>query len=480
MLILFAAPEAAPYAKTGGLADVAGSLPPALKRLGVDARLVMPFYRVVKEQNPPLRQIISSLEVPLGREKIKANVLEGSAVGGVPVYFIEREDFYDRPNLYGNSYGDYYDNLERFSFFSHAVLKLVEHLSIRPDCIHCNDWQTGLIPAIMKGPPYWFMDIRSVFTIHNLGYQGIFPVEKFYLTGLPKEHFFHPGGLEYWGNFCLLKSGIVYSDIVTTVSPTYAREIQSSEYGKGMEGLLANRRKSLHGIVNGVDDRVWNPGVDPLIPSKYSLDDMKGKRLCKKSLIDELGLEPYLLDKPLIGFISRLDVQKGMDLFVSVINDIVELDAGAVVLGVGDESIQNAIQQTSRRFPGRVKFDMRFDETLAHRIMGGADMLLIPSRYEPCGLTQMYAMKYGTVPIVRATGGLDDTVISFDPETGKGNGLKFGPADPAAFLEAITTAVSFYKNKKLWKKLVRNAMQADFSWERSARSYLKLYRSLAV
>ncbi|MCU0598558.1 MAG: glycogen synthase GlgA [Desulfobacterales bacterium] len=478
MFILFAVPEAAPFAKTGGLADVAGSLPAALRGLGVDARLVLPYYRVVQNQNLPLKKMISGFEVPLGREKLKGNILEGNAEDGVPVYFVEREDFYDRPNLYGNVSGDYYDNLERFSFFSHAVLKLAAHFPIPPDCIHCNDWQTGLIPAIMKGASGWVAGIPTLFAIHNLGYQGIFPAEKFYLTGLPGERFFHPGGMEYWGNVSLLKSGIVYSDLIATVSPTHSLEIQTREFGKGMDGLLRHRSSSLSGILNGINVRAWDPAVDPLLPSAYTPDDTRGKLNCKKSLIRELGMDPTLVHHPLLGVISRLDIQKGIDLIVAAMDAIMGLDAGMIILGIGEDSIQKAIHHACRKYPRRVKFEMRFDDSLAHRILGGADMLLMPSRYEPCGLTQMYAMKYGTIPVVHAVGGLEDTVVSFGLSSAKGNGIKFKPADTGAFMEAIRQGITLYQNKKAWKRLMQNAMRTDFSWERSARSYLKLYRSL--
>jgi starch synthase len=477
MFVLFATPECAPFAKTGGLADVAASLPAALLRLGVDVRIVLPFYRVVQDHNLSLRVMIPGLEIPVGPAKFKGNILEGTTGDGVPVYFVECDDFFDRPNLYGNASKDYDDNLERFLFFSHAVLKLAACFPVRPDWIHCNEWQTGLVSALMKEPPFMHMEIRTMFTIHNLGYQGLFPADKFYLTGLPQARFFHPGGMEYWGDFCLVKSGIVYSDLITTVSPTYAKEIQTPKFGKGMDGVLRSRSKSLFGILNGADERVWNPAADPMLPATYTSAALGGKFQCKKSLIRKLGLDASIAHQPLLGVVSRLDVQKGIDLVVSVIKEIVALGAGLVILGTGDESVQNAIHQASRHFPGRVKFEMRFDESLAHRILAGADMLLMPSRYEPCGLTQMYAMKYGTAPIVRAVGGLEDTVISFDPQTGEGNGIKFISSEPDALLEAIQQAVSLYQNKKAWQKLVQNAMQADFNWARSARSYLKLYRS---
>ena len=479
--VLFLSSEVVPFAKTGGLADVAGALPGALRQLGVDVRLVLPYYRLVREGNFQIRPVLKDLKIPLGSEKLTANVLEAQTEDGVPVYLIERDDLYDRPNLYGSAVGDYYDNLERFSFFSHAALILSEALLFSPDLIHCHDWQTGLVPALIKGPygdTSTLAGTPTVFTVHNLGYQGLFPAGKLPVTGLPKEEFFHPEGLEFWGKISLLKAGIVYSQAITTVSPTYAREIQTPEYGLGMEGLLKHRRASLHGILNGVDYSLWDPAMDSHVPFNYSPRKMEGKRRCKESLIREMGLDPSVIKKPLLGMISRLDNQKGFDLLVQMLDEILELDVGLTILGSGDELIQKAIQEAAIRHQGHVGFEIGFDEPLAHRIMAGVDIFLIPSRYEPCGLTQMYALKYGTVPVVRATGGLDDTVVQFDPLTKEGNGFKFGPYKPAAFVAAIHQAVNLFQDSRTWKRLMANGMKADFSWDKSARRYLEIYRSV--
>ncbi len=479
--VLFLSPEAVPFAKTGGLADVAGALPNALVRLGVDVDLMLPFYRVVREGGFEPRLLLRDLKVPLGNSELAAQVLGAKTEAGLPVYLIEREDLYDRPNLYGNPMGDYYDNLERFTFFSHAALRTVETLSVKPDVIHCHDWQTGLVPALLRGPyrdsPF-LGATATIFTIHNLGYPGLFPSEKLSVTGLSGEEFFHPEGLEYYGKISLLKAGIVYSDAITTVSPTYSKEIQTPEYGMGMEGILQYRRASLHGILNGVDYQLWDPARDPHISAPYSLGKIAGKQACKESLIQEMTLDPLLAKRPLLGMISRLDAQKGLDLLVKVLDDILALDVGLVVLGSGDERIQGAIQEAAQRRPGRVGLTIGFDEPLAHRIMAGADAFLIPSRYEPCGLTQMYALKYGTVPVVRATGGLDDTIVPFDHKTGEGNGFKFSAYEPKAFLEAIRKAVDIFQDPKAWKRLMANGMKADFSWDQSARRYMELYRSV--
>jgi len=479
--VLFLSPEAVPFAKTGGLADVAGSLPEALKRQGADVRMVLPYYAMVKEKKFEVRPIIDGLTVPLGDEGLEANVLETHTNDGVPVYLLAREDLYDRPNLYGNAMADYYDNLERFAFFSHGALRIAERLKFKPDVIHCHDWQTGLVPALVRGPyadNSFVGGAPTVFTIHNLGYQGLFPAEKLAVTGLSRSRFFHLEGLEFWEKISLLKAGVVYSDAVTTVSPTYAKEIQTDEYGKGMEGILVRRRDALFGILNGVDYKLWDPARDVHLPENYSPKKMAGKRKCKESLMAEMGLDASLNERPLLGMISRLDTQKGLDLLVEILSDILALDVGLVVLGSGDETIQQAIQNVADAHRGRIGLKIGFDDPLAHRIMAGVDIFLIPSRYEPCGLTQMYALKYGTVPVVRATGGLEDTIIPFDPQTGEGNGFKFAAYESKALLGAIANALGLFQNAKAWKQLMGNGMGADFSWDRSAQAYMDIYRSL--
>ncbi|RLA93460.1 MAG: glycogen synthase GlgA [Deltaproteobacteria bacterium] len=479
--VLFLSPEAIPFAKTGGLADVAGSLPEALKRQGVDVRMALPLYATVRKANINAHLILKNLKVPLGKEKLVAQVLESETKGGVPVYLIEREDLYDRPNLYGNAFGDYYDNLERFTFFAHASLLISENIAFKPDLIHCHDWQTGLIPALIKGP---YKDHKTiggtpvVFTIHNLGYQGLFPPEKLIITGLSKKEYFHPEGLEFWGKICLLKAGIVYSEAITTVSPTYAKEIQTPQYGMGMDGILRKRRESLFGILNGVDYCIWDPAQDSHLPANYSLQNMAGKYDCKRSLIKEMNLDPSLENRPLLGMISRLDAQKGLDLLVEILNDILALNVGLVILGTGDKKIQEAIRKVAASNPGQVGLKIGFDEPLAHRIIAGVDIFLIPSRYEPCGLTQMYSLKYGTVPVVRATGGLEDTIVPFDSQTGSGNGFKFGPYEPKAFLSAIRKAIELFHDSKSWEQIKANGMKADFSWDRSAKTYINIYQSI--
>ena len=479
--ILMASPEAVPFAKTGGLADVAGSLPPALLRGGVEASLVLPAYRTILESGLTWRPMITDMEVPLGYATLKANVLESQTPDGVRVYLIDREDLFDRPNLYGNRNGDYYDNLERFSFFCHGVLRLANQLSIRPDVIHLHDWQTGLIPALLKGPyADWpnLSGMPTVFTIHNLGYQGNFGGDRLPVTGLPYSQFYHADGLEYWGGLSLLKSGILYAHAVTTVSPTYAWEIQTDEGGMNMAPVLRSRGGDVRGILNGVDYGIWNPETDSHIEVNYNIHDLAGKGRCKAALIREMQLDSTLMKAPLLCMISRLDVQKGFDLLLSTIAPIMETGAGLVILGAGNEWIAHELAEVQKRHPGRMALRTGFDVNLAHRIMAGSDIFLMPSLYEPCGLTQMYALKYGTVPVARGTGGLEDTISSFDPATLDGNGFKFYPYDSKAFLSTIRQAADLYHHRETWKRLMHNGMKMDFSWDRSAKDYVDIYRSV--
>jgi len=478
--VWFLASEVAPFAKTGGLADVAGALPACLKNLGVDVRVGLPFYRMVKDGKFQTQKVLEGLEVPLGNTTLKGDVLETTTEEGLPVYLFDREDLFDRSALYGTPEGDYPDNLERFSYFSRAAPLFAKKAGFRFDVVHCHDWQTGLIPAYLrtlyKAVPF-FSDVASVFTIHNLGYQGLFPTDKLSTCGLPAGEL-RPEGIEYRGQISLLKAGIVYADAITTVSPRYSREIQTPEFGMGMDAIFRKRSSDLYGILNGVDYKAWNPATDPYITVHYGPGDMEGKRKCKVDLVNEMGIDQHLVGRPVLAMISRLAAQKGCDLLVRVAEDLVRLDAGLVILGAGDEKYQVDLSELAKKYPESIAVRIDFDEPLAHRIMAGADMLLLPSRYEPCGLTQMYALKYGTVPVVRATGGLDDTIVPFNPETGEGNGFKFSPYESVAFLGVIRQAVDLFLNSQAWKKLMVNGMKADFSWEESARKYILLYEKV--
>jgi starch synthase len=476
--ILFVSPEVFPFAKTGGLADVAGSLPKALKALGCDIRLVMPFYRSVREGGFPVREILPRLPVALGGRVIEVRVQEGELDGRIPVYFLEREECYDRSHLYGGSQGDYFDNDLRFSLLARGALETARALAFTPDVIHGHDWQTGLIPACLhfeRGGDPFFRRTAVLFTIHNLAYQGLFPRSILDLVGLPPESF-TPDGLEFWGQVNLLKAGIVYSQIVNTVSRKYAEEIQTPEFGYGLEGVLRQRREDLFGILNGVDYALWNPATDPYLAAPYGPDDLTGKQVCKQDLLERLDLPLERMAFPLLGMISRLADQKGFDLLAAVADRLLAHDLTLIVLGTGEEKYHRLLSEWAEAYPEKLRVRLTFDDALAHRIEAGCDLFLMPSRYEPCGLNQIYSLKYGTIPVVRATGGLDDTVIPYDPETGEGTGFKFGPYEPEAFLRAVEEALKVFRRPERWRRLMRQAMAMDFSWEASARQYLALYR----
>lgn len=482
MSVLMVVPEAAPFARTGGLGDVAGALPGALQNLGVRVSMVMPFYRSVRKPGTKTSIVIERLPVTAGSLTLEVSVGKLQTEDGVDVYFLDREDLYDRPNLYGSALGDYYDNLERFSVFCHGVLTAASALDLDPDIIHCHDWQASLVAPLLAGPyrkSSGLQASRSLLTIHNIGYQGIYPSEKFGATGLSPGVFFQPEGLEYWGSVNLLKGGIVYADAVTTVSPSYAREIQTAEFGMGLEGVLRNRSESLYGILNGVDYRVWNPASDPLIEAQYHAGDMGGKTACKRDLIARSGLDQTALDGPVLGLVSRLDRQKGLDLVVGAAESLLKLGASLVILGTGDRAIQTALEEAAARMPGRMAVIAGFDDEMAHRIIAGSDILLVPSRYEPCGLTQIYALKYGTVPVVRAVGGLEDTVVDADGSSVPGTGFKFKDYNIPSFVKTVERAVKAFKRKEIWASVVDDGMAADFSWKRSAGLYFDLYRDMA-
>jgi len=477
--IVFIAAEAAPFAKTGGLADVAGSLPDALGRLNVDIRVILPGYRQVFEHGLRHELVFPSLNALLGSQRLTFQVRKLSIENVAPIYVIDREDMFDRPNLYGNADGDYYDNAERYIFFCRAVAALMHSWDFAPQIIHCNDWHTGLIPPYMQLEPA-FRRFKTLFTLHNLGYSGLFSSDKFALTGLDASHY-QPDGLEFYGKWSMLKAGLVYSRAVSTVSPTYAREIQTPEYGKGLDGVLRSRSASVFGLLNGVNYQMWNPETDAFIPARYKPDDLSGKRICKAALIRACKLDESLMERPVIGIVSRLDVQKGIDLIIPILSELIEsLKVGVVILGTGDGQLQQSLQRSGEPYPGAFAFIQRFDEDLARMILAGADMLLVPSRYEPCGLTQLYAMKYGTIPVVRATGGLNDTISEANERTGGGTGFKFKHADSTDFLAAIQKAARVYRMPLIWRRIQTNGMSMDFSWEKAAESYLSLYQELMM
>jgi len=479
--VLFVASEAVPLAKTGGLADVVGALPRALNALGCDVRIVVPCYRSVRQSGLSLEPLPGEIPVAFDGRVLPARVLETRIDGRVPCYLIRRDEFFDRSHLYGTPEGDYWDNDVRFLYFCKAVFSLCGALSYSPDVMHCHDWQAGLVPAFLRytdGRGRGFSPTRSVLTIHNLAYQGIFPPEIFARTGLPGS-FFSADGMEFWGKANFLKAGIVCADILSTVSPSYSREVLSPEFGCGLEGVLADRAGDLHGVLNGADYDEWDPARDVHLCRRYDANDLAGKRECKEALTRELGVRAASAGAPLFGMISRMTYQKGMDLVVAAARGMMDLGVNCVILGDGEERYRADCESLVRRFPGRFAVHFGFDNPLAHRIQGGCDFLLMPSRYEPCGLNQIYAMRYGTVPVVRSTGGLRDTVAEFDPPGGRGTGFLFHAHDPTAFLQAVKRAVDVYTPQGAsWERIRSNGMAQRFSWDRSARGYLRLYEGL--
>jgi starch synthase len=477
--VLFVASEGVPFAKTGGLADVVGTLPHALEAQGVEVKVLMPYYGMVKQGKVPTTLIAENLNVDLGLLNHTFNLM-APATPGLPFYFVERDEFYERSQLYGTPRGDYFDNLERFAFFSGAVLPFCRALEFIPHVIHCHDWQSALVPVYLR--QRWagediLAKAKTVFTIHNLAYQGLFPMDKYPLLGLDWS-FYCIDGLEYYGQINLLKGGILCADAITTVSPRYSQEIQTPEFGYGLEGVLQTRARDLHGILNGVDYDEWNPATDSLISAPFSPQDLQGKAANKAALMEAFDLSLDLADAPVLAVISRLADQKGFDLLAEILPQLMKQRLMLVILGTGDEKYHRWLAAEAPKYKGRLGVKIAFDNKLAHLIEAGADMFLMPSRYEPCGLNQIYSMKYGTIPVVRATGGLVDTVTPVgDPKT-PGTGFLFSDYTPEAFLKAIHTALDAYANKDLWRRIMGNAMEQDFSWKVSARKYLELYKSL--
>lgn len=470
MRILFATSEAAPLIKTGGLADVSGALPPALQEIGLDCRVIMPGYPVVLEKLGTAVVVARFTDMPGG---IEARLLLSTLPGAdTPLYVLDApQAFMRRGGPYQDADGhDYTDNALRFALLSQAAAHLScpdSPLEWRPDILHCNDWQTGLAPAYLHflGRP-----VPSAITVHNLAYQGIFPPYAMNQVGLPAESF-SVAGVEYYGNLSFLKAGLFYADRITTVSPSYAHEIQREPLGMGMQGLLAARGPDLIGILNGIDTGDWNPSSDLHLPGAYSLRAPAGKKRCKQKLQEETGLDQEA-DAPLFGVIARMTHQKGLDLVLAVAEGIIHQGGQLIMLGTGDKAIEQAVRDTCARHPGRAACHIGYDEGLSHRIEAGADCFLMPSRFEPCGLNQMYSLRYGTVPIVHATGGLRDTV-----EDGV-TGFQFEEAVPHALWLAVERALALYADKPAWKKMMLAGMSRDFSWEHSAKAYAAMYAGM--
>src|SRR3990170_8441676 len=478
MKILFAASEAAPFARTGGLGDVAGALPKALGRLGHDVRLIMPLYGDIDVERYRLSAVASGIRVPVASGDGKVDVLEGWLPSGLRVYFVRHDASFGRDGPYQAPSGeDYPDNAERFALFCRATLEACRALAFQPDVVHVHDWQTALIhvylKTLLRGDSF-LEGIATVFTIHNLGYQGLFGPEILPRLGLHRE-LFTPAGIEFYGKVNLLKGGLLFADLLTTVSPRYSREIRTPELGHGLDGVLRQRSGDLFGILNGIDPEEWNPAIDRHIAARYTAADLSGKAVCKKDLQRRFRL-PERAEAPVMGVVSRLAGQKGLDLLRDIMVDVMSLDLQLILLGSGEKALEAAFLEAATQHPSKLGVTIGFDIPLSHQIEAGADLFLMPSRYEPCGLNQMYSLAYGTIPVVRATGGLDDTISQFDPATGHGNGFRFEEASAAAFLQAIRQALELFPDKAQWGRLIANAMAADFTWDRSAREYEQVYR----
>ncbi len=473
--VLLVASECAPFAKTGGLGDVVGALPRALQRLGIDVRVVMPLYAGMPWSD--FEPLEGALGVPMWFGTAWGAVRLGRLPrSDVPVYALEHRRYYDRPHLYGPPGHDYPDNLERFTFLSRGALELCKALGWIPDVIQANDWQTALVPVYVNTVE-WAQPLHgtaTVYTIHNLAYQGVFDPGAMPITGLGPEHF-HAGEFEHFGALNLTKAALVHANLLSTVSPTYAREIQTPAHGWGLDGVLAGRRADLVGILNGIDEE-WDPATDDLIPARFTADDLTGKAECKRALQADAGL-PVRADVPLLASIGRLTPQKGVDVLAVALERVLGWDVQAVLLGTGDPDLERAFAALAARHPTRFHVWRAFDNGLAHRIEAGADFFLMPSRFEPCGLNQMYSLRYGTLPIVRATGGLVDTVESYDERTGGGTGFVFQDLTAGALADTIGWAVStWYDRPAHVAAMRRRAMAQDFSWDRAARAYDRLYR----
>ncbi|MDR2892447.1 MAG: glycogen synthase GlgA [Deltaproteobacteria bacterium] len=475
--VFFIASEMFPFAKTGGLGDVLGALPPMLSRIGVNVSVILPFYRLTNNRHKT-QQIYSRVPVGYPWAPITADAHK-IIFNGMPVYFIERAEYFDRAAYYNTHKGDYFDNAERFIFFCRAALALIRNLGEPPSVIHCHDWQTGLLAAYLEHyrqiDPFW-NDTRSMFTVHNLAFQGRFSSRLFDNCGLPDEAW-NMDGVEFFGDLNMLKAGLNYASKITTVSPSYAEEILTPEFGYGMDGVLRRRANDLSGILNGVNYSIWSPEISRYLPRHYSAGDLSGKRVCKEALLTELDLSPHLLDRPVFGFIGRLREQKGIDVLYGILPQLMRHDIGIVVLGEGDAKFEETSQRFALEYPGRYASIVKYTEALAHRVQAGCDSFLMPSRYEPCGLTQMYALRYGTPPIATAVGGLRDTITSWpDPQA---TGFTFDECSGEQLLEAVLTAMHLWEDSPdLWREMVLRAMKMDFSWERSAASYIKIYEEL--
>ncbi len=476
MRVAFVASEGVPFSKTGGLADVVGALPKALAALGHEVEVILPRYRIT----PPGATVphAQSLTLPLGSGYKFASVQDAGRAHDVQTYLIDCPEYFDRDGLYQQKGEDYPDNPHRFAAFSLAALEFLKHGAHAPDIIHGHDWQTALVPIYLRNlyqDDAYFARTSVMFTLHNLGYQGLFPPHLLPQISLPPS-LFTIGALEYYGMVNFLKGGIIFSDFITTVSRKYAEEIQTPEFGYGLEGVLHSRADRLQGILNGVDYAEWDPATDKFLAASYTPANLNGKKACKKALLEKMGTPTPVLGRPVIGIVSRFASQKGFDLIASIAEQLAALDLYVVALGTGEPTHEELFRTMAAKYPEKFLVKIAYDNTLAHQIEAGSDMFLMPSRYEPCGLNQIYSLKYGAVPVVRATGGLDDTIEPFDGKSG--TGFKFQEYSPQALLATIHAALEAYDKPELWHRLMQNGMKKDFSWTASARAYAQIYESL--
>jgi starch synthase len=474
MQIAFVASECVPFSKSGGLADVVGALPQALAAAGHEVSVYTPRYRQTKLTDAAT--VVQSITVPFDDRYRFCSVLSGGDHSGVRYYFIDYPPFFDRDGLYGTSTGDYPDNAERFALFTRAVLEASKILGV-PQVFHCHDWQSALIPVLLRtqyAEDPAFRDTAVVFTIHNMGYQGLFSADTLPLLTLPWD-LFTISKMEFFGNVNFLKGALVYSDFITTVSRKYSQEIQTTEFGFGLEGVLRNRAATVTGILNGADYNEWRPETDKFTVARYSAEDLSGKTKCKQDLLAAFNVAKPDLNLPVIGIVSRFAAQKGFDLISQIMDRLAREEMIAVALGAGDKPYEEMFVRLQKQFPQKIAVKIAYDNALAHKIEAGSDMFLMPSKYEPCGLNQIYSLRYGTVPIVRATGGLDDTIEPWNPRTAKGTGFKFSEYSGEALLEAIKEALWAFRDQSSWRKLMRNGMAKDFSWNASAKEYVRVY-----
>ncbi len=478
MKILLASSEVFPFSKTGGLADMVGALARALAQAGHEACVVTPLYRGILNKFPKIKRENWEFNLPLGDKWIQGGLWSVEPEKGLKIYFIEQPEFFDRAGIYLEKNISYADNDARYIFFSKCVVHLARYLPWRADVVHVHDWQGALVPAMLQQQQRegWGNPPVSCLTIHNLAYQGVFPLETYALTGLA-EDFFHPEGAEFFGYLNCLKAGIAFADIITTVSPRYAREITTPEFGCALDGLLRKRFERLVGILNGVDYQEWNPAKDPHLFKNFSVTRLAGKRAGKAALQKLLGL-PVKADAPLFGTVSRLAEQKGVDIQLGALEEMLNSEMQFVLLGSGSAEYENAYRDLAARYPRNAAIRIGYDETLAHRIEAGCDYFLMPSQFEPCGLNQMYSLRYGTIPVVRAVGGLDDSVIDFNQNPARANGIKFHEYSVRALSKAIRKAIAIYSEPKLLTLYRRNGMKANFSWEHTVEQYLTAYNQI--